>query len=197
LYEAHLYFEDFPVNNAGEILFLNGSVDGLLEVKYVFREQIIYANARYREYRLNGFENQEAFVENLLNTSRVNKFMINEQPLPISEPYIYTNKTPYYVNPSYLDIRGVVSQKPYYWLGDSSIIAETRFFRYDPVLGIMIEINITSTLMINASTHRYGIYMRIVDCDKTIVYENFENNLLMLVPAMVFATSLLVKLARV
>jgi len=199
LYEAHLYFENFPVINDGEIFSLNGSVDGLLEIKYVFREQYVSAYIRYREYRLNGFENQnvKSFVENLLNTSRVYRYMINEQPLPITEPYIFTNKTPYYVNPSYLDTRGVISQQPYYSLGGSSILAETRLFRYDPVLGIMIEMNVTSTLMINASTHRYEIYMRIVDSDRTIVYENFENNLLLLIPATMFATSLLVKLARV
>lgn len=199
LYEAHLYFENFPVIYDDGIVFLNGTVDGLLEIKYIFREQNVYAYIRYREYRLNGFENQDikASVENLLNTSRVYKYVFNEQPLPITEPYIFTNKTPYYVNPSYLDIRGVISQQPYYSLGGSSILAETRFFRYDPVLGIMVEMNVTSKLMINASTYKYGIYMRIVDCDKTIVYENLENNLLLLIPAMVFATSLLIKLTNV
>jgi len=199
LYEAQLYFENFPVIYDDGIVFLNGTVDGLLEIKYIFREQNVYAYIRYREYRLNGFENQDikAFVENLLNTSRAYKYVFNEQPLPITEPYIFTNKTPYYVNPSYLDIRGVISQQPYYSLGGSSILAETRFFRYDPVLGIMVEMNVTSKLMINASTYKYGIYMRIVDCDKTIVYENLENNLLLLIPATVFVTSLLMKLARV
>ncbi|OYT37348.1 MAG: hypothetical protein B6U89_07415 [Desulfurococcales archaeon ex4484_58] len=160
-YKSTIVFKNFITRVLNREIVLDGVINGVLKVKYVYRSDRVYVTTKYLNYTLLGFETKDSrtYIMSLLKQSRSYIYSLNEKPYPPNETFIFNPRIKYYVSPSNLEPNGMVKQG----LEIGVSLTEYRFFQYDLMTGSLIKLNITSIIKMRGNTSIYRILLELIN----------------------------------
>ncbi len=166
-YSIRVEFRDYHVNYNGRDTVLDGVVDGVLSVKYVFSGGNVTVYTKYIDYRLYGFNDPSAreFIVNSVHSGSRRIFSIYEKPMDRSESFITSGVIKYYVYPGNLPVDPWIRQRVRYVVlsGNRSIvIEEDRYYRYIPDNGFISECYINARVYSGGYSEEYIFRLKIL-----------------------------------
>ena len=188
-YHVHIGFQNFRLAVDDKVIVLNGELEGVTLVKYVFREEFIIVSVKYLDYRLKGVIDPDSrrALQHLLSKTAYYRFNYSEPPYSEDQPFMIKGGVKYYVSPQYLPLSGLIEQYVMYPLGNGSYIREDRIFIYDYATGILLKTMVNSTALVNTTLIRYSLDLRLIDSSRSeLLVKNIDIKYLLAPTLLVF-----------